>query len=79
MLPVSKKYNNQNWLPNIFNDFFDNDWMLKTNATAPAINVLENEKSYDDVYNSTSSDNTSVYVGNISTNCTGKLPSWLDL
>lgn len=47
MLPVSKKYNNQNWLPNFFNDFFDNDWMARTNATAPAINVLENEKSYD--------------------------------
>ena len=38
---------NQNWLPNFFNDFFDNDWMVKANATAPAINVLENEKSYD--------------------------------
>lgn len=47
MLPVSKKYNNQNWLPNIFNDFFDNDWMVRTNATAPAINVLENEASYE--------------------------------
>ena len=47
MLPVSKKYNNQNWLPNFFNDFFDNVWMARTNATAPAINVLENEKSYD--------------------------------
>lgn len=46
MLPVSRKYN-QSWLPNIFNDFFDNDWMERTNATAPAINVLENEKSYD--------------------------------
>lgn len=39
--------NNQNWLPSIFNDFFDNDWMVRSNATAPAINVLENEKSYD--------------------------------
>lgn len=47
MLPVSKKYNNQNWLPNIFNDFFDNDWMVRTNATAPAINVLENEAGYE--------------------------------
>ena len=37
---------NQNWLPSIFNDFFDNDWMEKANATAPAINVLENEKAY---------------------------------
>ena len=37
---------NQNWLPNFFNDFFDNDWMVKANATAPAINVIENEKDY---------------------------------
>ena len=37
---------NQNWLPSIFNDFFDNEWMEKANATAPAINVLENEKEY---------------------------------
>ena len=45
MMPI-RKYNNQNWLPSIFNDFFDNDWMVKTNATAPAINVIENEKDY---------------------------------
>lgn len=38
--------NNQNWLPTFFNDFFDNDWMLKANGTAPAINVIENEKDY---------------------------------
>ncbi len=44
MLPVRKS---QNWLPEIFNDFFDNDWMVRTNATAPAINVLENEHSYE--------------------------------
>ena len=37
---------NQNWLPSIFNDFFDNDWMVRANATAPAINVLETEKEY---------------------------------
>ena len=36
----------QNWLPSIFNDFFDNDWMEKANATAPAINVFETEKEY---------------------------------
>ena len=45
MVP-SRRMNNQNWLPSIFNDFFDNEWMEKSNATAPAINVLENEKSY---------------------------------
>ena len=39
MLP-SKHYNNQ-WVPDVFNDFFDNDWMVRSNATAPAINVLE--------------------------------------
>ena len=41
-----RKYYNQNWLPSIFNDFFDNDWMVKANATAPAINVIENDKEY---------------------------------
>ena len=36
----------QNWLPEIFNDFFANDWMNRTSATAPAINVIEDEKDY---------------------------------
>ena len=44
MMP--RKYNNQNWLPSMFNDFFDNDWMLKANATAPAINVIESDNDY---------------------------------
>ena len=43
MTPVRRT---QNWLPSIFNDFFDNDWMVKANATAPAINVFETEKEY---------------------------------
>lgn len=37
---------NQNWLPYVFNDLFDNDWMVKANSTAPAINVIESEKEY---------------------------------
>ncbi|WP_303913992.1 Hsp20/alpha crystallin family protein [Bacteroides mediterraneensis] len=45
MMPT-RKYYNQNWLPSIFNDFFDNDWMVKANATAPAINVVESDKDY---------------------------------
>ena len=45
MTPTRRNYN-QNWLPSIFNDFFDNDWMVKTNATAPAINVIESDKEY---------------------------------
>ena len=36
----------QNWLPEIFNDFFANDWMTRTNSTAPAINVIESENDY---------------------------------
>jgi len=43
MMPVRRT---QNWLPSIFNDFFDTDWMEKANATAPAINVIESEKEY---------------------------------
>lgn len=44
MTPVRRT---QTWLPSIFNDFFDNDWMEKANATAPAINVLETEHEYE--------------------------------
>ena len=43
MVPVKT---NQNWLPSIFNDSFDNEWMARANATAPAINVFENDKDY---------------------------------
>ena len=31
---------------NLFNDFLDNEWMARANATAPAINVIESEKNY---------------------------------
>ena len=34
------------WLPEVFNDLFDTDVMPKVNATAPAINVKENDKEY---------------------------------
>ena len=43
MTPVRRT---QDWLPSIFNDFFDNDWMVKANATAPAINVFETANAY---------------------------------
>lgn len=36
----------QNWLPSVFNDFFDNDWLMKSNRTAPAINVYETATDY---------------------------------
>lgn len=44
MTPVTR--NNQ-WLPDVFNDFFDTNFMTKANATAPAINVKENETDYE--------------------------------
>ncbi|MBQ6952953.1 MAG: Hsp20/alpha crystallin family protein [Bacteroidales bacterium] len=43
MLPVR---HNQNWMPDIFNDFFDNTWMERPKATCPAINVLETPDAY---------------------------------
>ncbi len=35
------------WLPDVFNDFFDTDFMPRTNATAPAINVKESAVDYE--------------------------------
>jgi HSP20 family protein len=39
-------YTRNGWLPDVFNDFFNNENMVHTRATAPAINVLENENQY---------------------------------
>lgn len=44
MLP-SRRFN-QYGLTDFFNDFFENKALEKVNGTAPAINVLENEKEY---------------------------------
>ena len=44
---VPERRINEGWLPDIFNDFFDNRWMERANYTAPAINVKENEKEYE--------------------------------
>lgn len=43
MMPVRR---NQQWLPSIFNDFFDNNYIAKANNTAPAVNVIENDTDY---------------------------------
>ncbi|MFA6873399.1 MAG: Hsp20/alpha crystallin family protein [Bacteroidaceae bacterium] len=43
MMPVRRS---QNWLPSIFNDFFDNEWLERANTTAPAINVIESENNF---------------------------------
>ena len=43
MLPVM---NSNSWFPTVFDDFFNSDWMPKMKATAPAVNVKEDEKAY---------------------------------
>ena len=44
MTPMMRR--NAAWLPEVFNDFFNTDFMPKANATAPAINVKESDNGY---------------------------------
>ena len=43
MMPVMRS---NSWIPSVFNDLFDADFMPRANATAPAINVKESDKAY---------------------------------
>ena len=43
MLPVMFQ---NSWMPTVFEDFLNNDWMPRANSTAPAVNVKESEKAY---------------------------------
>ena len=36
----------QSWLPEMFNELLDNKWLVNSSTTAPAVNVIENEKNY---------------------------------
>lgn len=45
MTPMKRMYR-QDWVPSIFSDFFDTNWMGRTKATAPAINVIEKKDEY---------------------------------
>jgi HSP20 family protein len=45
MLP-SRRFNSQFGLTDFFNDFFENKSLEKVTGTAPAMNVMENEKEY---------------------------------
>ncbi len=45
MMPI-RKYNDLNWFPSLFNDFFDTSWMSKMNTSTPAFNVIEDENEY---------------------------------
>ena len=35
-----------NWIPAVFNDLFNTEFLPKVSATAPAINVKESDKAY---------------------------------
>ena len=43
MFPIKKA---QSWLPSIFNDFLDNEWVAKAHQTGPAINIMECQKRF---------------------------------
>ena len=43
MMPMMRT---NNWIPAVFNDLFDTDYLPKANCTAPAINVKESDKAY---------------------------------
>ena len=43
MMPMMRT---NSWIPSVFNDLFDTDFMPKANCTAPAINVKESDKAY---------------------------------
>lgn len=45
MIPVRRNYN-QDWLPELFSDFFENGWWSKAGVSTLAINVSEDEKAY---------------------------------
>ncbi len=43
MMPIMRT---NSWIPTVFNDLFNNEFMTKASATAPAINVKETDKAY---------------------------------
>lgn len=45
MLPT-KRINGQAWLPDFFTDFFDGNALTKFGGSAPAMNVIEDDKAY---------------------------------
>ncbi len=38
---------NDNWLPQVFNEFFNNDCLMPRMTGTPAINVIENKDNYE--------------------------------
>ena len=46
MVMLNGLMRNNGWLPTVFDDFFNTDFMPRANSTAPAVNVKEDEKAY---------------------------------
>ena len=46
MIMLNGLMRNNGWLPTVFDDFFNTDFMPRANSTAPAVNVKESEKAY---------------------------------
>lgn len=44
---VPSMRHNQNWLPEIFNDFFDRNWIERATNNTPAINIIENDNDFE--------------------------------
>ncbi len=44
---LARRNSGNDWMTNLFDDFFDGGWIPKMDATAPAVNVKETEKSYE--------------------------------
>lgn len=42
MIPMRRT----NWLPSVFNDFFGDDWIERSNSVSPAVNIIENDQAY---------------------------------
>ena len=45
MMPI-RRFSEQSWFPDLFNDFFSNDRLFRASTTAPSVNIVEEEKDY---------------------------------
>ena len=46
MIMLNGLMRNNGWLPTVFDDFFNTDFMPRANSTAPVVNVKESETAY---------------------------------
>lgn len=46
MIMMTNLMRTNGWIPTVFDDFFNNDFMTRANSTAPAVNVKESATEY---------------------------------